>query len=611
MLATATALLMSFGTGRVVYSQNPTDLRVALGSVYKPLALEEMKVPDKPEFHCPGKLYVDGRNFTCSHPRMTGPMDTRTALAYSCNNFFYHFGGLKALGEGVEMSPLELLQAYRRLALKHNAAVTAGMRDCVRYGTGQLANISGFEVAGKTGTPKGYAWFAGWAPADKPEVVFVVLTKPGTNHGSGGLDAAPLARDMLLKYLGRENEIVVRTADGVITLPLEEYVSGVLSGEASVMKSPEALKAMAVAARSYAVRFRGRHRDEGYDFCSTTHCQNFRPSAMNPAVEATAGEMLWRKGELVDAYYSQDCGGLNDSYCPRETWTSTIAPEEIGRALRGAGLKAPAHWQIAVVGRSSTGRVERLSLGDGVEISAEPFRLAIGRALGWNRLKSDLYTVNGFTFTGRGVGHGLGLCQRGAERMPGSFREILALFYPGSVVGLTAQGIDWRTMSGERVDVWATTDRKELVPLGDQLVRQVESETGLQISGRPRILLYPSVAVFRNATGEPGWVAASTKGRLIRVQPAAADRATLRHEMFHVLIETNSRLPLPLWFREGLALALAGGPVSSNAGYAAARKQVDACFARYGKGVVMGWLSAGLPEEVRRANATNPVMARQ
>ena len=42
---------------------------------------------------CPGKLYVDGHNFTCSHPKVNGPMDARMALAYSCNNFFYHFGG--------------------------------------------------------------------------------------------------------------------------------------------------------------------------------------------------------------------------------------------------------------------------------------------------------------------------------------------------------------------------------------------------------------------------------------------------------------------------------------------------------------------------------------
>lgn len=598
MLVTATVLLMSVGTGKILYSQNPTDLKVPLGSVYKPLALEGMRVPDKAEFYCPGKLFVDGHNYTCSHPRLTGPMDARTALAYSCNNFFYRFGGLKALGDGIEMSPLELLQAYRQLALHHTDTVKAGMRDCVRYGTGQLANISGYEVAGKTGTPKGYAWFAGWAPADKPEIAFVVLMK----HGSGGLDAAPVAREALLKYLGRENEFAIRTADGVITLPLEEYVSGVMSGEASTMKSPEARKAMAVAARTYAVRFRGRHSAEGYDFCATTHCQNFRLAAMSPAVEATAGEMLWSKGELVEAYYSQDC---------EAAWTSTIRPDEIRSALREAGLKVPEHWAISISAKDASGRVQRLLLGDGVAISAESFRLAIGRTLGWNRLKSDLYSVNGFTFTGRGVGHGQGLCQLGAERMPGSFREILAHYYPGALVGLTAQGIDWRVMGGERAEVWSTTERKELVALVDGLVRQVESETGLAIAGRPRVQIYPSVAVFRNATGEPGWVAASTKGRVIRVQPAGADKATLRHEMFHVAIESNSRVVLPLWFREGLALSLAGGPVSSHAGYAAARKQVDIYIARYGKGAVMGWLTSGLPDAVKRENATNPLTTRQ
>src|SRR5438874_1571512 len=57
-------------------------------------------------------------------------------------------------------------------------------------------------------------------------------------------------------------------------MPLEEYVAGVLAGESSIFKSDEALKAMAVAARTYAVRHTGRHRAEGFDFCDTTHCQD-------------------------------------------------------------------------------------------------------------------------------------------------------------------------------------------------------------------------------------------------------------------------------------------------------------------------------------------------
>ncbi len=590
MLVAATALLMSVQTGKILYSQNPTDARIKLGSVYKPLALDEMRIPEHETFHCPGKLYVDGHNYTCSHPIVNGAMDTRTALAYSCNNFFYHYGGLKALGETTEMSPLELLQAYRKLALKHTATVSAGLRDCVRYGTGQLANITGYEVAGKTGTPPGYAWFAGWAPAEHPEVVFVVLTK----HGSGGLDAAPVAREMLLKHLGRESDITVRTADGILTLPLEDYVAGVMAGEAGTMKSPEALKALSVAIRTYAVKFRGRHKDDGYDFCSTTHCQNFRTKYSSDAADATAGEMLWRGGELIEAYYSKACGGTNDKYCPREPWTSTFTPEELTRALRAEGLKGPEHWHIDIVERQGQ-RAKLLALGDGVKISAESFRLAIGRTLGWNRLKSDLYSVEGLTFNGRGTGHGQGLCQLGADRMPGSYRDILAAFYPGAQVGLTAQGIGWRRMGGERADVWAVAERGDFVALADSTVREVEASTGLKISIRPRVMIYPTVSVFRNATGEPGWIAASTRGTVIRMQPAAADKATLRHEMYHVVLTANTRASLPLWFQEGLALALAGGAQSTNAEYASDRMRVDGLLKAYGKVTVLGWLATGLP----------------
>ena len=602
MLVAATALLMSVETGKILYSQNPTDTRVKLGSVYKPLALEEMRIPAGDTFHCPGKLYVEGHNFTCSHPPVNGPMEVRTALAYSCNNFFYHYGGLKALGERTEMSPLELLQAYRRLALRHNATITAGLRDCVRYGTGQLANISGYEVVGKTGTPPGYAWFAGWAPAEHPQVAFVVLTR----HGSGGMDAAPVARDMVMKFLGRENEIVVRTADGIVTLPLEDYVAGVMSGEGATMKSPEALKSLSVAIRTYAVKFRGRHKDDGYDFCSTTHCQNYRKAGASEAADATAGEMLWSKGELVDAYYSKDCGGTNDRYCPRQPWISRFTVEELTRALRVENLKVPQHWRIVVSERVGE-RAKLLDLGDNVVISAESFRLAIGRNLGWNRLKSDLYNVDGLTFGGRGTGHGQGLCQLGADRMSGSYREILSAFYPGSKVGLTAQGVDWHRMGGERVDVWAAAERPDLVTLADVLVKETEASTGLRMSVRPQVEVFPSLTVFRNATGEPGWVAASTKGSTIRMQPAAADRLTLRHEMYHVLLESNRRAALPRWFEEGLALHLAGGPASSDPGYAADRTLVDSCVKRYGKTAVLGWLTTGLPAEVNQI-AAKPVV---
>ena len=97
-------------------------------------------------------------------------------------------------------------------------------------------------------------------------------------------------------------------------MPLEKYVlAAVLAGEASVFRSDEALKALAVAARTYAVRMRGRHAAEGFDLCATTHCQRIDLDnvtlRLQKMADATSGEMLWYRGKLAFTPYSLDCGG--------------------------------------------------------------------------------------------------------------------------------------------------------------------------------------------------------------------------------------------------------------------------------------------------------------
>ena len=79
--------------------------------------------------------------------------------------------------------------------------------------------------------------------------------------------------------------------------------------------------------------------------------------------------------------------------------------------------------------------------GESSRISAGAFRFAMGREVGWNTVRSDRYEVrasNGrLVFEGSGSGHGVGLCQRGADQMGLSgrrYREILAFYYPGTEV---------------------------------------------------------------------------------------------------------------------------------------------------------------------------------
>jgi stage II sporulation protein D len=153
--------------------------------------------------------------------------------------------------------------------------------------------------------------------------------------------------------------------------------------------------------------------------------------------------------------------------------------------------------------------------------------------------------------------------------------------------------------------------------MADRLARDVEERSGLRWTGAVRLRIYPSVAAFRDATGEPGWVAGSTRAGVIRLQPGALE-GTIRHELLHALVESRARAGLPLWFREGSVLFLTASqkskgksqkskviPPADSAflqGQVEARRAYEAaldCFNRlveqFGEGKVMGWISAGLP----------------
>ena len=233
-------------------------------------------------------------------------------------------------------------------------------------------------------------------------------------------------------------KVQLRTAHGVkiVELPLERYVAAVLAGESSVFQSREALKAMAVAARTYAVRMRGRHSSEGFDLCDTTHCQRLDLEAISPRLESAAadteGELLWFQGKPALTLYTRDCGGHtedggepylkshDDMYCVRAAppaWHWRGDPRQILEALQSSQLRAPRTLDaISILNRTTSGRASTLLLRGGSEsirISAGSFRFAIGRDLGWNTLRGDRYEVhasNGrFIFDGSGAGHGMGL----------------------------------------------------------------------------------------------------------------------------------------------------------------------------------------------------------
>lgn len=465
-------------------------------------------------------------------------------------------------------------------------------------------------------------------------------------------------------------KVQLRTERGVkiVEMPLERYVAAAVAGESSVFQSSEALKAMAVAARTYAVRLRGRHAAEGFDLCDTTHCQRLDVNAVTPRLEAaaaaTTGEMLWFEGKPAFTPYTRDCGGRtedaaavwpdlaapylkshSDEYCTRagaSAWQWNAEPRKVLEALQRSGLRGPHELEgVSILNRTSSGRANLLLLagrGESIRISAGSFRFAMGREIGWNTLRGDRYEVhssNGrLLFEGSGAGHGVGLCQLGAEQMGlrgRSYREILAYYYPGTVAGLTGRGLSWQRLGGDSIAMLTTQPEQDRTVLttAQRLAEQLSERTRWPIPANVEIRVYPELDAFRNVTGEPGWVAAHTEGRRIHLQPVAMLRSkgvlesTLSHELLHMSLEAQAASGLPLWFREGVVNFLVSGrgagiaripseselrqtadSVRARRAYTDATAYVATLVQRYGETAVLDWVKRGLPLEVTKASTS-------
>lgn len=246
-------------------------------------------------------------------------------------------------------------------------------------------------------------------------------------------------------------------------LRLEDYVAGVVAGEMPAAFPPEALKAQAVAARSYALTRRiaalaaGRRWDISTGVLAQVFHAGRPPAAARAAAAATAGEVLALGVLPVEAYFHSSCGGtteggaaalgrdlpyLTAAPCGRcdvgagSRWSARIGAKELGRL---AGLRGAASG-VRVVERTGTGRAARVEVTAGeraVSLAGADLR----QRLGWSRLPSLQLEVRAdgadFVFDGRGRGHGAGMCQWGAAGMAREgkgYAEILAHYYPGTAV---------------------------------------------------------------------------------------------------------------------------------------------------------------------------------
>jgi len=261
-------------------------------------------------------------------------------------------------------------------------------------------------------------------------------------------------------------------------VPLEVYATGAALSEVHPPAADAALAArvfdvQVVIARTYAATNRGRHANDGFDLCSTTHCQLYEPARFTTsrwaavaraAAQRTAGEVLWFAGAPARAVFHADCGGstsdaaavwggLAPAYLSghrddvdasaHAAWTFEVGTEALRTALNSdvrtaVGAKLD---RLEIAGRDAAGRAEQIVLRGTrtFVVRGEVLRDVVTKRLGARTLRSTLFSVrqsrDGFLFSGKGFGHGVGLCQAGAlARLKAGAApcDVLQYYFPGT-----------------------------------------------------------------------------------------------------------------------------------------------------------------------------------
>jgi SpoIID/LytB domain protein len=430
----------------------------------------------------------------------------------------------------------------------------------------------------------------------------------------------------------------------VETMTLEHYVARVLAGEAARDSQPAALEALATTVRTFALANLGRHRADGFDLCDQTHCQVVRAAtaATERAAEATAGRILVRDtatGAPASIYYTASCGGRSEvpsavwpgaedpSFLPSRrddacggspAWTAELSESDLLRALRAAGFQGHRLENVSIGSRDGSGRAAMLEL-DGLRpdhISGQDLRVATGRTLGWQFIKSTAFELrrvgDSYRFSGHGSGHGVGLCVIGSARLAEqgqTAKAILARYFPGlTIAGApgvrsgpdrdrtrtgpgsdrdpTGAGVESErgrtsTGPGSEYDRSGARGVALALPEGDEgereaitrLVTRARDELAATLHVTPpqtlTLRFHPTTDDYERATGQPWFTSATVAGNELHLLPLAVlrDRGvldrTIRHSLVHALID-SALADRPLWVREGAATYFGGEPPISG-----------------------------------------------
>ena len=271
-------------------------------------------------------------------------------------------------------------------------------------------------------------------------------------------------------------DIAVFSEGEVLTMPLNEYLIGVVGGEMPASFPIEALKAQAVAARTYTVRRMACYGGEGCgrggaDICTDSSCcqaytspaelrENFGENArrymdkLTEAVYSTADEVILYNGSPIEALYHSSAGGRTED--SQNVFSSALpylvgveSPGEEGSKYRGEKEYSPKEFANTINKKWPKAKLDRKKLTSQVEIlsrydSGQVKNLKLNKITVSGKDMRKLLDLNSANFTidisdtvlirTTGYGHGVGMSQYGARAMAldgANYKEILTHYYTG------------------------------------------------------------------------------------------------------------------------------------------------------------------------------------
>lgn len=274
-----------------------------------------------------------------------------------------------------------------------------------------------------------------------------------------------------------DNGVIAVWVDGkIVDMNIEDYIVGVVAAEMPASYEPEALKAQAVAARTYTLHLKhngGCSAHSGADVCTnSSHCQAYLTAEemdnawggnkekylakIKEAVDATRGQEIYYKGDEIQVFYFSSSGGMTEDCANvyaeslpylvsvtspgEESYSNyygkvTVSYDEFVRKMEdfSPGIKlAGSADDIGEITRFESGRVKNIRIGDEVFTGRQ-----IRQIFGLNSTNFTVKTTDEVSFSTVGFGHGVGMSQTGANVMAkngSTYIEILEHYFTGVTI---------------------------------------------------------------------------------------------------------------------------------------------------------------------------------